>query len=342
MNIHLPPRWERFLWGTALVVFLAGGFLSFFLPVELRRGGSPVRVTLEPGLSSGGIARKLENAGVVRSRWAFRLTALLSGRARQLKAGPYRVWPHESPAGIVDRLARGDMLDTLLTIPEGLTAREIAARVSPVLGCTPDEFLAPVNDAAFAASLGVKAPGLEGYLFPDSYRIVPGSAPRELVRRLVARMLERYGRSAGANPDSLGLSRHEILTLASMVEAEAKLAGERPRIAAVFLNRLRAGMKLQSDPTVAYGLGYRPDRIYESDLQIISPYNTYLVTGLPPGPICSPGESSLRAALHPTPGCRDFYFVATGDGQHLFSETNDAHNEARRRVARDGAPGQGR
>lgn len=337
MRIGIPAYWQRVLWAAALFLFLAGGFFSFFLPVDLHRGGAPVRVTLESGLSSRRIARRLEQAGVVRSRWAFWLMALARGKTTSLKAGPYRIWPHESPARIVDRLARGDMLDTLLTIPEGLTAREIAARAAPALECPAEEFMAAVNDPEFAAELGVTAPGLEGYLFPDSYRIVPGSSPRELIRRLVSRMLERYAGNAGTQPDSLGLSRHEILTLASMVEAEAKVAEERPRIAAVFLNRLKAGMKLQSDPTVAYGLGYRPERIYDRDLEIISPYNTYLVTGLPPGPICSPGESSLRAALHPSPGCRDLYFVATGDGRHVFSETNTAHNEARRRVAGGGA-----
>lgn len=340
MSPRLSPRWQRVLWAGALALFLAGGGLSFFLPAALEPGGPPVRVMLEPGLSSGGIARRLENAGVIRARWAFRLVAVLRGRATRLKAGPYDVRPHESLAGIVDRLARGDMVDTLLTIPEGLTAREIAARAAPVIGCRPEEILATVNDPAFAASLGVPVAGLEGYLFPDSYRVVPGSPPRELVRRLVNRMLDRYNRAFAARADSLGLSRHQVVTLASLVEAEARLDEERPRIAAVFLNRLKLGMKLQSDPTVAYGMGVRPERIYEKDLAVDSPYNTYLVTGLPPGPICSPGESSLRAALHPLPDCHDYYFVATGDGRHLFSETNEAHNEARRRVALAGPPRQ--
>jgi UPF0755 protein len=296
-------------------------------------------VTVDRGLSSAAIARKLEAQGIIRARWAFQLAALIKGRTSSLKAGTYEFTGKETLFELIDRMASGDVSDRVLTIPEGLTAREVAERVSQVVAVPSDSFLAAVHDAAVADSLGVPNGTLEGYIFPDTYHVIPGTAAKELVGRLVNRMLELYDARFAARAESLGLSRHEALTLASLVEAEAQVDQERPRIAAVFWNRLKAGMKLQSDPTVAYALGKRPDRIFQKDLLVESPYNTYLATGLPPGPICSPGVLSIQAALFPTPDSREYYFVATGDGSHVFSTTNDEHNEARRRVAvsRNGA-----
>jgi UPF0755 protein len=329
----LTPAGQRLLWALALFTFLAAGFFSFFLPADLGGQKAPVLVTVERGLSSGKIGRRLEEKGLIRSRWAFRLAALAKGKTSFLKAGTYQLSASETLWELIDHLSKGDVAEIELTIPEGLTAREIADRAAPVLACTPEAFLAAVHDSATADSLRIPTRSLEGYLFPDTYRVIPGTPPRDFVRRLVARMTELYETRFAARADSMKLSRHQALTLASMVEAEARMDQERPRIAAVFLNRLKTGMRLQSDPTVAYVLGRRVDRIYQKDLLVNSPYNTYLVAGLPPGPICSPGESSIRAALYPTPGSRDYYFVATGDGGHLFSQTNEQHNEARRRVA---------
>jgi UPF0755 protein len=329
----LTPAGKRVLWALALFLFLSAGFFSFFLPADLGSGGGKVRVSLERGLSSSGIARRLEQQGIIRSRWAFQLAAMAKGKTGALKAGTYELSGSESLWTLIDRLAAGGMVDVAVTIPEGLNAREIAERVAPVLACKQVEFLDAVYDTALADSLGIPTRNLEGYLFPDTYRVLPGTPPGQFVRRIVSRMTELFDKKYHARAESLGFSRHEAVTLASLVEAEAGVDHERPRIAAVFRNRLKAGMKLQSDPTVAFVMGTRPERIYTKDLAVNSPYNTYLVAGLPPGPICSPGESSLKAALFPTPNSRDYYFVATGDGQHVFSQTNDEHNEARRRVA---------
>lgn len=329
----LDSRWRNILWALALLLFLAFGAGSLFLPATLGSGGAPVRMTLTPGLSTRAIGQRLRDAGLIRSSDAFAAVALVTGQTSRLKAGTYDFRPSESLRSLIERLARGDVVRVAVTIPEGFNSREIAQRVASVLGCTPDQFLEIVNDPALLDSLGLAdAPGLEGYLFPDTYELVPGSDPRRFVARLAGRMIERFDQTFAARAESLGLSRHDVLTLASLVEAEARLPEERPRIAAVFFNRLRAGMKLQSDPTVAYVLGRRPDRILLRDLDVDSPYNTYRVSGLPPGPICSPGEASIEAVLHPVNGCGDYYFVATGDGRHLFSATNDDHNEARRRV----------
>lgn len=331
MSVTTP--WRNALWVLALLIFLGFGAGSLFLPVTFSPEPRPVRLTLTPGLSTRAIGLRLRGAGVIRSSDAFAAVALFSGHASRLKAGTYDFQASESLRKLVERMARGDVVRMAVTIPEGFNSREIATRVAPILGCLPAGVTEAVEDPALRDSLGVgEAPGLEGYLFPDTYELIPGGDPRRFVARLVGRMIERFAQKYAARAESLGLSRHDVLTLASLVEAEAAVDEERPRIAAVFLNRLRSGMKLQSDPTVAYVLGRRPDRIYTRDLEVNSPYNTYRVTGLPPGPICSPGESSIEAVLHPLADCRDYYFVATGDGRHLFSATNDDHNEARRRV----------
>lgn len=326
----LSPGLRRWLWGLLLPVFLGA---SLLLPPQLSRRGGPVEFQVDPGMSALDVSEHLERLGLVRSRYAFLAVAWSHGTLGRLRAGLYRAWPHESLWTLVGRLESGEMSDVAVTIPEGWNAREIAARVGPALGFTTAAFLAAVRDTTLADSLNVPLPFLEGYLFPDTYRFLPGTTPQQVVHRMVGRFEEIWGRRYGATADSLGLDRHEALTLASLIEAEARVSEERPRIAAVFRNRLREGMKLQSDPTVAYALGTRPDRIYIKDLAIESPYNTYLVYGLPPGPICSPGEGALKAALKPLSGCLDLYFVATGDGRHIFSRTNDDHNAARRRVA---------
>jgi UPF0755 protein len=331
---------KNLLWIAALATFLAAGVGSLFLPASVTPGDPAVRITLQPGMTTRQIGATLRRAGLIRSSDAFMLVAHLSGRAGRLHAGTYAISASEGIDRIVGRLAAGDVLRVAVTIPEGFNSREIAARVAPVLGCAVEDFMAVVRDSAIAESLGVGGAGLEGYILPDTYNVIPGTDPAGFIRRLVERTTSIFEQRYRARADSLGLGRHQAITLASLVEAEAAVDEERPRIAAVFWNRLREGMKLQSDPTVAYVLGRRPDRIYYKDLEVQSPYNTYLVTGLPPGPICSPGEASIRAALYPVPDSRELYFVATGDGRHLFSTTNDEHNAARRRVSpgRAGTP----
>lgn len=326
----LPPPLQRALWALLLLAFLGG---SLLLPPAVGERPEPVPFLIEPGMGTVGIAAYLEHLGLVRSRWAFLAVAYTRGAVGKLRAGPYRARASESLWALADRLKRGDVVDMSVTIPEGFNAREIGARLAPVLGFTTSDFLAAVRDSTLADSLGVPVPTLEGYLFPDTYRFIPGVTPRGAVVRMASHMLSLFQSRYAGRADSLGMSRHQVLTLASLVEAEARMPEERPRIAAVFLNRLKTGMKLQSDPTVAYALGSRPERIFQKDLAVESPYNTYLVYGLPPGPICSPGDQSVRAVLHPLSSCRDLYFVASGDGHHIFSETNEAHNEARRRVA---------
>lgn len=329
---------KNLLWIMTLFLFLGLGVASLFLPASLAPLDPPITMTLSPGMTTRQIGGALRRAGLIRSSDAFTLMALLQGQSGRLRAGTYQLSASEGLNRLVSRLAEGDVLRVAVTIPEGFNSREIAERVAPILGCGIDEFIAVIQDTTLARSMGAGAAGLEGYLFPDTYNLIPGTGPTGFVRRLVERTITIFDERYAARAESLGLGRHEALTLASLVEAEAAVDDERPRIAAVFWNRLREGMKLQSDPTVAYVLGRRPDRIYYKDLAVESPYNTYLVVGLPPGPICSPGEASIRAALHPVPNSKELYFVATGDGRHQFSVTNEQHNAARRRVSPDRTP----
>jgi UPF0755 protein len=191
----------------------------------------------------------------------------------------------------------------------------------------PERFLALVQDPAVADRLNVPAPRLEGYLFPDTYRLTRGMDEDEIVRIMVTRFHETIPRNFNEQADRLQMDMHGIVTLASLIEKEARLDSERPLIAAVFHNRLRQRMPLQSDPTAVYMVPRKPGRITAADLQHNSPYNTYRVQGLPPGPIANPGLASIRAALNPAP-VNYLYFVAKNDGSHQFSQTLQQHNQA--------------
>jgi UPF0755 protein len=201
------------------------------------------------------------------------------------------------------------------------------------LGIDPEIFLAAVADSALRAEFDCPGPTLEGYLFPETYAFLPTTGAATIVRTMAAQTKRILAEElARGGPIALELTPHEVLTLASIVEAEARLGSERPRIAAVYLNRLRRRMLLQADPTVQYALGGHRARIFYSDLRIESPYNTYMHPGLPPGPIGNPGRSSVQAVLNPTPGSRELFFVARGDGGHVFTETGEQHMAAVARV----------
>jgi UPF0755 protein len=203
----------------------------------------------------------------------------------------------------------------------------VSLLLSNHLGVPVAEFDSLAHDRAFLDSLGISAPSIEGYLAPDSYEFLPGTAPEVAFRTMAKRTIDALLRAAaGRDSLPLGLSLHQVLTLASIVEAEAMVDAERPRIARVYLNRLAKKMRLQADPTVGYALGAGPRRrISLRQLRVASPFNTYLYEGLPPGPICNPGRESIAAVIDPLPGAREFFFVADGRGRHLFSETYEQH-----------------
>jgi UPF0755 protein len=278
----------------------------------------------------------LEALGLIRERRAFMALAVVRGQSRSLQAGPYRADTGDWAWEILDRMVHGTFQDTSITVPEGRWLTEVAGIAGPLVAGGADSFLAAATDSVWLRAQGIPGPTAEGYLFPETYRVIPGIPAHDLVRHMVRTFFQAWTGELAARADSLGRSLGEVVTLASIVEAEAQVPEERSRIAAVYWNRLARGLPLQADPTVAYGIGRRLSRTLLDDLKDPSPYNTYLRTGLPPGPICSPGRGALEAVLWPLPECDDLYFVARGDGTHLFAPDFAGHLRNRRMVRNGG------
>jgi UPF0755 protein len=325
-------------WLAGLVVLAGAGVAAWRYEISSTRieaGLPPVRLVVPPGASADAIARQLYAMGLVHHPLVFRLLARQHGVSSRLKAGTYALSGPLSLVGILDALARGDVARRDLTVPEGRSLDEVAQLVSAE-GMSLSAFLELARDPTPIRDLDPAAVTLEGYLFPDTYD-VPQSpdAPRLLVRR----MLDRFRsviRPQLARIAQKGLTVREVVTLASIVELETGRAGERPRIAAVFLNRLEMGMPLQTDPSVIYALkraGRWDGNIRKRDLDIDSPYNTYRHAGLPPGPLGSPGRDAILAVIEPAP-TKELYFVSRNDGTHEFNETLGAHNRAVNRYQR--------
>jgi UPF0755 protein len=313
-------------------LFVLGALATFYLWLYYNsptaREGPTQLVSILPGMSLQTIATTLEQAHVIRHRWMFILYVAVWQRGRYLQAGEYALRATMSPAQIVYILRSGRVVHHALTIPEGLTVRDMAALVA-VKGLGDRQMLLDLAaDRTFIASLGLTVTSLEGYLFPDTYHVPRGIRERDLLRLMVRTLQENYTPEIAAQAQRLGLGQHEVLTLASLIEKEAQIEAERPLIAAVYHNRLQRGMRLQCDPTVIYALGEQFDgNLRKTDLDIDSPYNTYRYPGLPPGPITNPGRRAIEAAVAPAP-VDYLYFVATGNGTHQFSSTLPEHNRA--------------
>jgi UPF0755 protein len=338
----------------AVVLRLArGGLLFLALVLSLRlywvvETQTPVRavdaapqpLVVPQGSSAEAIGRQLADLGLVRHSLVFRLLVLVRGVGGSLKAGEYSLEGPMSLDQIVDVLARGEVVRNEVTFPEGLNAVETSEIVG-ARGLSADAFLQATKNVALIQDLDPDASDLEGYLFPDTYDIPRTADP---VGVLVGRMVQRFRDVMAPELPRIvekKLTVRQVVTLASLVERETARPEERPRIAAVFLNRLRKGMLLQTDPTVIYALrlaGKWDGNIRRDDLQIDSPYNTYRYPGIPPGPIANPGRGALLGVIEPL-DVKDLYFVSRNDGTHQFSETLAQHNRAvdryqRRRVGR--------
>ena len=318
-----PRRWA---WLLLLVALLAPAY-DLALPAGPFPPSDKRTVIIEHGESLRAIAAGLQRAGLLRSPIGFLVLARLMNLDRHVKAGQYAFRPGTTVPALLRALGRGMYGLDLLTIPEGLTVREVAQLLSGRLRVSAATIDSLAHDPALLDSLGVPAPSLEGYLAPDSYEWLPGTSPELALRTLVAHTRERVQKAtAGCDSMPLGFNPHQLLTMASIVESEAQAQSERPRIARVYMNRLEQGMRLQADPTVGYALGRNPrSRLTVRELRTESPYNTYLHDGLPPGPICSPGLASIEAVMKASPGVKDLYFVARGDGHHMFAATYPQH-----------------
>lgn len=287
----------------------------------------PTIVYIRPNTGVQEIAQILHEAGVIHSPWAFLAVAYLQGSLTRLQAGEYEFAPGMSVLEILRRLEAGRVLTHQITIPEGFTALDIAQLLHGERLADTDRFMELVQDAKFTGSLGLPVASLEGYLFPDTYRFSRGMSEEDILRIMVSRFHEVLPADLEAQAERRNLDTHGVITLASLIEKEAKLDRERPLVSAVFYNRLRRRMPLQSDPTALYGAADSRRRVTVLDLQRKTPYNTYLNAGLPPGPIANPGLASVLAALNPAQV--DFlYFVAKNDGSHYFSRTLGQHMQA--------------
>ena len=297
--------------------------------------GRRIEIRIEPGTTFNEVKTVLTERGVLDRPVLFRWAAWVTRRETAIQSGRYLFRRHESVASILDKLARGAVDYTRVVVPEGLMLREISSLLASSVELDSTRFAELAADSALLGELGIEAPSLEGYLFPDTYLFSWPLDERGAILRMVDRFHEVFAPPLRARADSLGLTMNEVVTLASIVQAEAVYDSEMPRIAAVYHNRLVRGMRLEADPTVAYALGGVRRRLYYKDLRVRSPYNTYRVGGLPPGPICSPGRAAIEAAVTPLAGSRDLYFVADGTGRHLFSRSLREHLMNKERV-RDG------
>jgi UPF0755 protein len=299
-------------------------------PAAAPAGAASVFFEVEKGWSTRTVVERLREGGIVRSAIPLHLACRLFYPGESFKAGEYVLAP---PLRVKDALLRifgGRVHLVPVTIPEGLTGREIADYLWPDDPDGAAAFRLAFLDPASIADLDPRAKDLEGYLFPNTYNLPRRAPVADLVAAMVGEFREVFDEGWKRRAAELGMSVRDVVTLASLIEEETALPGERPLVSAVFHNRLRIGMKLDCDPTVAYALkleGLYAGRLLLRDLKFPSPYNTYLHGGLPPGPISNPGRSSLEAALNPAAESY-LYFVARGDGAHRFSRTLSEHLDA--------------
>ena len=339
-----PVRRFRHLLRLGLLAAVVGLSLRLFWELETRSplrppDAPPGELVIPPGASAEAIGRLLQEQGLVRYPLVFRVLVLLKGVGGSLKAGEYSLEGPLTLEQIVDLMARGQVVRREVTIPEGKNMVEIAG-IFEDHGVEVEAFLAAAHDPTLVRDLDPHASDLEGYLFPDTYDLPRSPGPASA---LVARMVHRFRDVVTPELPRLvarGLTVRQAVTMASLVQLETARPEERARIAAVFFNRLKRGMLLQTDPTVIYALrlaGRWDGNIRKKDLDVDSPYNTYRYPGLPPGPVASPGREALLAVLAPAE-VKDLYFVSRNDGSHEFSETLTQHNRAVDRFQRRGRP----
>ncbi|MFZ0614140.1 MAG: endolytic transglycosylase MltG [Desulfobacterales bacterium] len=325
-------------WFAILLVLVLTGLAAAWLayvdlqryaatPAENGGHGDTRIVTVAKGQNFGRTTHLLHAHHLIKHPFKFRLLARLQGKDKQIQAGEYLLSAAMSPADILEALVNGKVRLYRFTVPEGSNLKQIAAIVETAGLVSQAEFLGAAADSGFAGAKGIDAATFEGYLFPDTYFFPKNAPAREIIAVMVDRLRSEVSPAWEKRAADIGLSVHQVLTLASIIEKETGAAVERPIISSVFHNRLRRGMRLETDPTVIYGIENFDGNLTRKNLTTPTPYNTYLISGLPPGPIASPGRAAIEAALYPadTPY---LYFVSKKDGTHQFSKTLADHNRA--------------
>ncbi len=325
---------KKFFIGLFLLAVLGLLAGAFYLYQILFAPAVPARLhqtdfIISRGMSVAQIADSLQRQSFIRQREHFLLAARLTRWQNQLKAGKYQIAPQASHFDLLKLFRSGKVMQQRVTLPEGKTAEDFAEILQRELTLDKVGFLKLVEDSSFARQLGVPAKRLEGYLYPNTYHFFWGATPGEVITVLVRELQKNLPDSVRAQIAARGMTLHQAVTLAAIVEGEAVIDSERAVIAAVYHNRLRQGILLQADPTIQYFVPGPPRRLLHRDLEIASPYNTYRYPGLPPGPVNNPGLKSILAVLNPAP-VQYLYFVARGDGSHRFSYTLSQHLQAKR------------
>ncbi len=315
-------------------------YITFYVPAS-REGGIRV-VNIPKGTSFRVIAADLEDRGVIRSADSFIFAASLLGAYKKAKAGEYEFNRSMTPLEVLDMLVKGRVKKYIVTIPEGYNIREVAQVLEESGLMDREQFLSKVADKNYVKALGLEGTTLEGYLFPDTYEFTKGMSPEEVIAKMVEKFLTVYSSEFAEAAKKRGMTMQKAVTLASIIEKETGAPEERELVSAVFHNRLKKGVKLQSDPTVMYDLMDYKGALTRKNLLARAPHNTYVNYGLPPGPISNPGRASLSAALNPAK--EDLlYFVSRNDGTHYFSKSLKEHNKAvrlyQRHIKLNNAPG---
>jgi UPF0755 protein len=307
-----------------MIVIIVGFGLYFIKPAQ--NGGLDQVITIPEGMSLKEVAGSLESKGIITNKTVFILWTRLMGNSRQIKAGEYRLSSDMEPIRIMEILTRGIIITYPVIIPEGLSIEQIGDILAANDLVDKTRFISLAHEPDILQKYGISGPSLEGYLYPDTYQFGRGLSPALIIDVMVKRfweIMEPYRKRI----EALGMTVEEVVTLASIVEKETGRSEEMPVIAGVFLNRLRKGMRLDSDPTVIYGMNDFAGNLTRKDLLESTPYNTYVIRGLPPGPIANPGLASIKAVLYPAE--TDYlYFVSKNDGTHYFSRTIEEHNRA--------------
>ncbi|HVO67541.1 MAG TPA: endolytic transglycosylase MltG [Syntrophales bacterium] len=317
----------------SFTVFTVALLLSFFLatvhyaisPVDNRN--EIVTVDIPKGTSFLQSVDNLERVGLVKYKYLFYLLVVSRNAQGHIRAGEYELTTSMSPMEIISKLVKGDIKSYLVTIPEDITFREIASRLAAFKLVDEKAFLSICSDAKFLASLGIEGASAEGYLYPDTYRLDRSMSAKDIMKIMVNQFWKMFTPEMQKRAEELRMTIPQVITLASIIGKESGNKDEKPLISAVFCNRLKKGMKLQSDPTAVYNLNDFSGNIKRKHLMRDAPYNTYRINGLPPGPIANPAVDSLNAALYPAP-VNYLYFVSNNDGSHQFSSSLSAHNRA--------------
>jgi len=312
---------------TISIAFIFVLYAIAELVIPLPFGNKSIEFEVKRGESFREVINSLREKGMIRDRAVFLILGRLTGVDRKIKAGYYPLWGNMTPLQIFDALRKGRIIEYEITIVPGDSLMEISQKLSSLGIKWSEEFERLSRDRKLLGELDIDAPSIEGYLFPDTYRFPKGLDIREVIELMVSRLREKFDDELLSRAYELGMTENEVLTLASIIEKEAVADEERPIISAVYHNRLKKKMPLQADPTSIYGIKSLSEGITKKDLLRKTPYNTYVIKGLPPGPIASPGMKSIIAALYPD-NVPYLYFVSNNDGTHNFSVTLNEHKEA--------------